>query len=42
MVEEWMLLANCFVGQKLIEFDRQSAVLRKHTAPKEEKVDYLR
>ncbi|CAD8185239.1 unnamed protein product [Paramecium octaurelia] len=38
MVEEWMLLANQFVGKKLIEYDTRTAVLRQHISPKPEKL----
>ncbi|CAD8212455.1 unnamed protein product [Paramecium octaurelia] len=42
MVEEWMLLANQFVGKKLIQYDTKTAVLRQHISPKNEKLDYYR
>ncbi|CAK57388.1 unnamed protein product (macronuclear) [Paramecium tetraurelia] len=40
MVEEWMLLANQFVGKKLIEYDTKTAVLRQHISPRAEKLEY--
>ncbi|CAD8110636.1 unnamed protein product [Paramecium primaurelia] len=42
MVEEWMLLANQFVGKKLIEYDSKTAILRQHISPKAEKLEYYR
>ncbi|CAD8122340.1 unnamed protein product [Paramecium sonneborni] len=42
MVEEWMLLANQFVGKKLVEYDVKTAILRQHISPKSEKLDFYR
>ncbi|CAD8112024.1 unnamed protein product [Paramecium sonneborni] len=42
MVEEWMLLANQFVGKKLVDYDVKTAILRQHMSPKSEKLLYYK
>jgi DIS3-like exonuclease 2 len=41
MVEEYMLYANIFAGENLIEYCQEVAVLRKHENPSEEKLKSL-
>lgn len=42
MVEEWMLLANQFVGMELVRFNQKQAVLRKHEPPQTAKIAFFK